>query len=386
MSRWQAYIRSAEQVVARYDGDIPLSHWIRDFFREHKKMGSSDRRFVGSLAYQYYRTCGLIKGDDVYERILAARFLCSFDRDPVLEALKPDWNEKVGLAVSEKLNIIAAEGILEQIEYPFSDDLSQDIDTDKYRDSFLVQPDVFLRIRPGKEEPVTSKLTRAEIPFHIVSDQCIAIANQSHADKVLNLNSEAVVQDFNSQRTGEFFGLKKTDRKYRVWDCCAASGGKSIMAYDINPEIDLTVSDIRETILINLDIRFERAGIKKYYPFQVDLSRAGNMPTAIYDTVIADLPCSGSGTWSRTPEQACFFPREKIRYYSELQMSIVKNVAKTLKPGGRLVYITCSVFREENEVVVDFVKSALGLELIDMQYLKGYEMKADTLFVAVFRA
>jgi 16S rRNA (cytosine967-C5)-methyltransferase len=386
LSRWQAYIRSAEQVISRYDGDIPLSPWLREFFRENKKMGSTDRRFVGSLVYQFYRTCGFVKGDDMQERFLAARFLCSFEADPVLEALKPEWNLQVGRTVADKLQIITFETTVTALESEYAGDVSDLIDRARFRESFLVQPDLFLRVRPGKEEVVTAKLEAAAIPFTKVSEHCFSIPNQSNADKVLKLDTEAVVQDYNSQRTGEFFGLKKTDRNFKVWDCCAASGGKSIMAYDINPEIDLTVSDIRDTILINLEIRFDRAGIKKFYPFKVDLARAGNMPNGIYDTVIADLPCSGSGTWSRTPEQSCFFSRSKIRHYSDLQMSILKNVVKTLKPGGRLVYITCSVFREENEQVVEFAKETLQLTLIDMQYLKGYEMKADTLFVAVFRS
>ena len=290
------------------------------------------------------------------------------------------------MSVARKLEVITTETTVTAAAAEYAEDVSELIDRPQFRESFLVQPDLFLRVRPGKEEIVIAKLDAASIPFHKLSEQCLSIPNQSNADKVLKLDAEAVVQDYNSQRTGDFFGLKKSDRNFKVWDCCAASGGKSIMAYDINPEIDLTVSDIRDTILINLEIRFDRAGIKKFYPFKVDLARAGNMPNGIYDTVIADLPCSGSGTWSRTPEQSCFFSRSKIRHYSDLQRSILKNVVKTLKPGGRLVYITCSVFREENEQVVEFVKESLQLELIDMQYLKGYEMKADTLFVAVFRS
>ena len=157
------------------------------------------------------------------------------------------------------------------------------------------------------------------------------------------------------------------------------------MAYDINPRIELTVSDIRDSILVNLKNRFREAGIVRYKSFKADLTGKTDLPLEAYDFVIADLPCSGSGTWSRTPEQLRFFKQEKIAYYSSLQKAILTRVAGTVKPGGRLVYITCSVFREENESVADFAVERLGLKLVERQLLKGYEMKADSLFVAVFQ-
>src|SRR5690606_27157702 len=106
--------------------------------------------------------------------------------------------------------------------------------------------------------------------------------------------------------------------KLSVWDCCAASGGKSILAKDILKNIQLTVSDIRKSILINLEKRFASAGIKAYTAKVADLtdpsfshsplapserfSRAGTHHSA-FDLIICDAPCSGSGTWARTPEQ-----------------------------------------------------------------------------------
>ena len=59
----------------------------------------------------------------------------------------------------------------------------------------------------------------------------------------------------------------------KAWDCCAASGGKSILLKDKFPRVQLTVSDIRETILRNLRQRFQRAGIKDYHAFVADLSK-----------------------------------------------------------------------------------------------------------------
>jgi 16S rRNA (cytosine967-C5)-methyltransferase len=108
------------------------------------------------------------------------------------------------------------------------------------------------------------------------------------------------------------------------------------------------------------------------------------MPPGKFDLIIADLPCTGSGTWARTPEQLYFFNPSKISHYSNLQRNILQNVTTRLRPGGHLVYITCSVFKKENEDVATFVSRLPGLQLQKMILLKGYDIKADSMFVAVF--
>ena len=101
--------------------------------------------------------------------------------------------------------------------------------------------------------------------------------------------------------------------------------------------------------------------------------------------IIADVPCTGSGTWARTPEQLKYFSKKSIDEYAGLQKKIVKNASLQLAAGGYLLYITCSVFKKENEDNVDFFSQNTELELIESGYLKGYEMQADTLFAAIFK-
>jgi 16S rRNA (cytosine967-C5)-methyltransferase len=174
-----------------------------------------------------------------------------------------------------------------------------------------------------------------------------------------------------------------------VWDCCAGSGGKSIMAYDLNPAIDLVVSDVRESILANLKKRFEIAGIKNYRSLILDLANGNTQHSIINNQssiIIADVPCSGSGTWSRTPEQMFYFDAGKIDEYAAIQKKIVSNIIPHLQPGGQLLYITCSVFKKENEELVNYLKEKFHLLLLKMELLKGYKQKADTMFVALFRS
>jgi 16S rRNA (cytosine967-C5)-methyltransferase len=102
-----------------------------------------------------------------------------------------------------------------------------------------------------------------------------------------------------------------TDASLTLWDCCAASGGKSILAYDQFSSLKLTVSDVRASILSNLRKRFERAGIRHYASFVADITSPRFQLNKTFDIVLCDVPCSGSGTWSRTPEQLSFFARSK---------------------------------------------------------------------------
>ena len=155
------------------------------------------------------------------------------------------------------------------------------------------------------------------------------------------------------------------------------------MACDLMGDIELTVSDKRESIIRNLEARFQEAGIKKYKRFVADLSGPNvNFKPGEFDVVIADVPCSGSGTWARTPEQLCFFTADKVGYYSNLQKSILSNVARAVKKGGMMIYITCSVFKNENEDMLNFL-STLGFQNKYSQLFKGYEEDADTLFGAL---
>lgn len=324
----------------------------------------------------------------VEERILLALFLCSVKSDEMLAELKPEWNEKIAYSFEDKCK---AAGISLQPAalFPWLAELSEGIDSKDFVFSFFVQPDLFLRVRPGKFAVVQDKLKKANILFHKLGDDCLALPNASKIDEVIELNKEAVVQDYSSQKVGEFlqnFKPGTSNFKLSVWDCCAASGGKSIMLYDHNNNIDLTVSDIRESILVNLRKRFNEAGIKHYKNFVADLSRSvPAIPNSPFDLVIADVPCSGSGTWSRTPEQLYYFNEEKINKYAALQQRIVGNVLPHLKRGGYFLYITCSVFKKENEEMIDILKEKFHLELARMEVLKGYDKKADTMFAALLR-
>jgi len=386
MLRFYSHVNTAKTILNEYKGEIPLSAFLKNFFSKEKKYGSRDRRNISSLCYNYFRIGFAMPIKDVEERLMTSVFLSSVSSDEWLQNIKPAWNEKIYLSLADKIKIacLAANEI-----FPFNAELSDDVDISAFNISFLIQPNVFIRIRPGKHAVVKKKLSEAEIAYQEVDHNSLAFANSTKLEDVLDINKEVVVQDLNSQRVGELLLEGEYKKPTTVWDCCAASGGKSIMIYDLLSNTQLTVSDIRDSIIKNLQTRFKEAGIKDFRTFVADLTDPKNLQNAIkttkFDLVICDAPCSGSGTWARTPEQLLFFEEEEIIRYSNLQKSIAGNSSLYLKKGGYFLYITCSVFKKENEEVVDFIKRQLSFNLIEMKLLKGFHEKADTMFAALFR-
>ena len=388
MSRYHSYINSAKTILELYKGDEPFASFIKKQFAVNKKFGSKDRKMITHICFCYFRLGKSLEQLPIDERMLTALFLCSSSTNEVLKHLKPEWNEKVELDLDEKVKLIDASFEYEEI-FPFVDELSDGVERELFCLNHLTQPDLFLRIRPGMKEAVLSKLKAAAIAYELKGDHCISLPNSTKIDEVLLLNKEVVVQDYSSQRVGDLILNLKSEiqsRKLNIWDCCAASGGKSIMAKDLLGDIDLTVSDVRESILLNLKKRFAEAGISGYKNFVADLSTADyRLPATGYQLIIADLPCSGSGTWGRTPEYLRFFNKEQIVEYSALQKKIASNVITQLQPSGYLLYITCSVYKKENEDVVNFLNQNYNLEIIEMKLLKGFEQKADTMFAALLK-
>ncbi len=388
---FHSYLNTAIQIIGQYKGEEPLTSFLKKYFAQNKKHGSRDRKLISHLCYCYFRLGKSAppnppQREGLEERTLAGLFLCSEKPNEILEQLKPGWNKQIDLPVRSKLLIINSSLLIADV-FPWKNELSEGIDHDKFCESFFAQPDLFLRLRPGYEDMVKKKLRDAGFDFKEIDSSCLSLANNSKLENTIELDREAIIQDYSSQQTAEFLKLAIVNCPLPIsaWDCCAGSGGKSLLLYDIHPDIHLTVSDIRESILLNLKKRFAKAGIKGYKSFVADLSNNQQPGTGNFDLIICDAPCTGSGTWSRTPEQLYFFEERKIEQYASLQKKIVTNTISHLKRNGFLVYITCSVFKKENEEVVEYIEDTFKVRLVKQELLKGYDRKADTMFAALFR-
>lgn len=376
-----SYLQSAETILQLYDGSIPFASWLKNYFKQNKKFGSKDRKAIADLCFCFFRLGDAFSEKTVLERIIIGQFLCHTD-SPFVSQQKQDWISYLASSIHEKLKVLETD---EDISFfPFDNEVSVAIEKRRFNLSHLVQPDLFLRTRPGKEEAVQRKLNASSISFTL-EKSCVRLANTSKIDEVIELDKDAVVQDKSSQLVLEPLKENWNRNSFTVWDCCAASGGKTILLHDLFPKAQPTVSDIRESILHNLRSRFRRAGIHQYQSFIADISSPSFQSNRKYDVIICDAPCSGSGTWGRTPEQLHFFKQERIDHYADLQKRIAVNASKSLNKSGMFVYITCSVFNRENEEVVSYISDHTAMQLITQRYFKGYMEKADTLFVALFR-
>ena len=384
MSRFFSWLNTSQELVSRYGGEEPFASYIKKHFAQHKKYGSKDRKIISQLCYGYFRLGNAFDNQPVEDRILLGLFLCTNTSSDLLQEFRPSWNENISLTVSQKFAYLNANDEFQKV-FPLHDELSNAVNREAYQYSMLEQPLLFLRVRPGKLRIVEQKLKQVNIQFDKIGDSCLAMVNSSNVDGIIKLNQEAVIQDLNSQKVldilpEDFPGFNDL----HVWDCCAASGGKSILLKDKVPAAQLTVSDIRVSILKNLQQRFRLAGIHSYQSFVADLSSPTFSCDQLFDLIICDAPCSGSGTWGRTPEQLSFFNLEKINHYTHLQKNISLNASKSLKKGGFFLYITCSVFEKENEGIVNYLLEKSSLQLVSYQYYTGFDKKADTLFAALF--
>ncbi|WP_336515733.1 Fmu (Sun) domain-containing protein [Pollutibacter soli] len=391
--RFFSYLNTAEQIINSYNGTSPFSEFIKSFFRSNKKAGSKDRKWIASLCYAYFRIGRAALQISVREQVVTGFYLCSTEKNEFLEAVEPEWNATVASSVNTKLSIIRQRipGFSLENIFPFPDHISSGIDHKAFVLALLRQPDIFIRIRPGHVNSVHRKLKRADINFTALDEYAIKIPTGTDLEKIMDLQSELVIQDYSSQKTADYFPKpEEFNGPVRIWDCCAASGGKSILANDQYKNVQLTVSDNRESVLKNLEVRFEDAGIENYLSYIVDLSklvpdgvRASEIPKDYFDLIITDVPCSGSGTWARTPERMRFIKEDDLQQYSSLQFSIVSNTIPYLKRNGFLLYITCSVYKEENEEVVERLVHQHQLKMIKSGIISGTAFGADTLFAAL---
>ncbi len=145
------------------------------------------------------------------------------------------------------------------------------------------------------------------------------------------------------------------NRTARVWDCCAAPGGKTLVLAARIPAAHLLATDVSAKRMTHMQGRLRR------FPYASNVETAVADATQLdardFDLILCDVPCSGTGTLGRNPEIRLRLQPEEIARQADRQKIILAAALKRLAPGGRLVYSTCSLEPEENEGVVDSVAS-----------------------------
>ena len=158
--------------------------------------------------------------------------------------------------------------------------------------------------------------------------------------------------------------LPGTSAVPRIWDCCAAPGGKTLILALRHPAAEILATDISAKRLALT------AGRLRQYPYAINVrtevadATQATDPVTHYDLILCDVPCTGTGTLARNPEIRHRLRPEDLARQCDRQRAILSGAARRLAPGGRIVYSTCSLEIEENEQVVDGVASTTNLRRV----------------------
>lgn len=154
----------------------------------------------------------------------------------------------------------------------------------------------------------------------------------------------------------------------RVVDFCAGAGGKTLaMAASMGNKGQIVACDVLEGRLMRSATRLRRAGVHNVTrrPLSSERDPWVKRHKASFDRVLVDAPCSGSGTWRRSPDAKWRMDEDATAALIALQAAILDSASRLVKPGGRLVYVTCSLLAEENEgQVEDYLASNADFALI----------------------
>lgn len=382
------YLNISEQLVSAYRFNEPLHFFLKKYFNANRKLGSRDRKTIASLVYCFFRLGKALNNISFKERLGAALFLTQNKNEPYSDYYISTFMKHGVSSVAEPLRrkVELVRNVYPHFSmqdiFPLYNHLSESIDESSFIHSFLSQPYVWMRIKKEKTDEVHAEINQKQIePIIKISATQLGFDAGIPLTKLDSYQEGFFeIQDLSSQNTGSFFDANKNEY---WWDCCAGSGGKSLLFKDMFPETKLLVSDLRENILLNARERFRKARVNNFEIKVIDLlaPQIEAVPRGSFDGIILDAPCTGSGTWARNPEMINGFDENDIAVFTKKQKQFVESAGKFLKEGKPLVYITCSVFKEENENVVAFAET-LGLKPIKKDYLRGYAHHADTLFAA----
>ncbi|WP_353073710.1 transcription antitermination factor NusB [Tunturiibacter gelidoferens] len=168
------------------------------------------------------------------------------------------------------------------------------------------------------------------------------------------------VMDDGSRLVGEIAAAAMPEAK-RVWDCCAAPGGKTLILAKRLGGAEIVASDVSVKRLAQAEARLRRYAYAERVRFSVADASDAKSVAGEFDLILCDVPCSGTGTMAGNPEIRHRLKVEEFVRQAERQRTILKGALKRLARGGRLVYSTCSLEAEECEGVVDAVVGAGGV-------------------------
>ena len=192
------------------------------------------------------------------------------------------------------------------------------------------------------------------------------------------------IQDVSSIKAVISLGIQKGEK---ILDCCAAPGGKSILASEFTGETGAVTScDISEEKTDLIRDNFERLGCKNTNVMVKDASVNDPSFNETFDTVILDVPCSGLGIMGKKRDIKYNLTQEGLESIASLQKKIIDSCVHYVKKGGKLMYSTCTIRRAENEEQVLYITKTYGFEVVKGPVtLLPDEAKQDGFFYCILK-
>lgn len=330
---------------------------------QNKKWGSRDRKFVAESCYEMTRWWGRLwyaldseidLNDESLLRLFALWWTCQGNE-------LPPWDEFKSLELSEALNRYEKAEAENRASVPkwVFDKVSAELPEEEWEDAWDVlntQARVILRCNTLKTdiESLKNELEKEGISTEIVDNYPHALA-LSQRSNVFRTNAFKMgyfeVQDGASQTVAPLLDVRPGQR---VADACAGAGGKTLhLANLMEDKGTLIALDIHGHKLMELKKRARRNGVSIIDPRPIENTKVIKRLKNSVDRLLLDVPCSGLGVLRRNPDTKWKITQERISELREIQKDILIRYSQMLRPGGKMVYATCSVLKEENEDQVE---------------------------------
>ena len=245
----------------------------------------------------------------------------------------------------------------------------------------LERPTEWLRVNLQKASaPVI--VQRLGIPgASILYDRFVELPHDAGVKAIL-ASPEFVEGKISFQNPSAYEVVKLLDAKpgMSVWDACAAPGGKTALLAEMDPSLDILATDSSEHRLEKMKDLMDRLGLTNVKIDCVDALSPHS--SYLFDRILLDVPCSNMGVVARRPESVYRLTQESLKELASLQLRILESAARFLKPGGRLVYATCSPDpMETTQVISKFLKGHPEFAKVGEPVLPG---KKDARFDGFF--
>lgn len=380
-ARYQAVLELVQKI---FEGETPADVVINDYMRQRKYIGSKDRRFINDTVWNLIRNKMKLEFDaksaffdennvDHWRRILML-YIKNYTSDKIEEVFDGGQYSPSPLTQEEIkwINTENEEPYPDYVEAEFPKWAFEKVKDIEFLKALNKPASADFRINVKNRDMVIENMQKEGLevyptphsPIGIRSNQRISLGNcQAYQ------NGEIEVQDEASQIAAIMVDAKPS---HKIMDYCCGAGGKSLaIGYLLNNQGNILAHDVSAKRLEAIKPRMQRLGIKN-----VDLLELLATSDRNYDRFIIDAPCSGSGTWRRSPDAKFRMTEKYLKALNKTQRELLDLGYEKTKVGGWVVYITCSIFKDENENIIEkFVKETPGARLINLNELWAKKIK-----------